>query len=41
MLDVAIVVVVAAGAFMATNLDNLVLMIGLFGRYSDLRFCLV
>lgn len=37
MLDVAIVVVVAAGAFMATNLDNLVLMIGLFGRYSDRR----
>ena len=37
MFDMAIVVVVAAGAFMATNLDNLVLMIGLFGRYSDRR----
>jgi cadmium resistance protein CadD (predicted permease) len=37
MFDVAIVIGVAAGAFMATNLDNLVLMIGLFGRYSDLR----
>ena len=37
MLDVAIVVGVAAGAFVATNLDNLVLMIGLFGRYSDRR----
>jgi cadmium resistance protein CadD (predicted permease) len=37
MLDMAIVVGVAAGAFMATNLDNLVLMVGLFGRYSDRR----
>jgi cadmium resistance protein CadD (predicted permease) len=37
MFDVAIVIGVAAGAFMATNLDNLVLMIGLFGRYSDRR----
>jgi cadmium resistance protein CadD (predicted permease) len=37
MFDAAIVVAVAAGAFMATNLDNLVLMIGLFGRYSDRR----
>ena len=37
MIDVAIVVGVAAGAFIATNLDNLVLMIGLFGRYSDRR----
>lgn len=37
MLDIAVVVGVAAGAFMATNLDNLVLMIGLFGRYSDRR----
>ena len=33
----AIVVSVAAGAFIATNLDNLVLMVGLFGRYSDRR----
>ena len=37
MFDAAIVVAVAAGAFMATTLDNLVLMIGLFGRYSDRR----
>ena len=38
MFDAAIVVAVAAGAFMATNLDNLVLMIGLFGRYDDRRY---
>lgn len=37
MLDSALVVVVSAGAFVATNLDNLVLMVGLFGRYSDRR----
>ena len=37
MLDSALVVVVSAGAFIATNLDNLVLMVGLFGRYSDRR----
>jgi cadmium resistance protein CadD (predicted permease) len=37
MLDVVLVVGVSAGAFMATNLDNLVLMVGLFGRYSDRR----
>ena len=37
MLDSALVVVVSAGAFTATNLDNLVLMVGLFGRYSDRR----
>ena len=38
MLDVAIVIGVAAGAFMATNLDNLVLMVALLGRYSDRRY---
>jgi cadmium resistance protein CadD (predicted permease) len=37
MLDAVFVVGVSAGAFMATNLDNLVLMVGLFGRYSDRR----
>ena len=37
MLDVAFVIAVAAGAFMATNLDNLVLLVALFGRYSDRR----
>ena len=38
MLDVVLVIGVAAGAFMATNLDNLVLLIALFGRYSDRRY---
>lgn len=38
MFDVAFVISVAAGAFVATNLDNLVLLIGLFGRYSDRRY---
>lgn len=38
MLDVAFVIAVAAGAFMATNLDNLVLLVGLLGRYSDRRY---
>ena len=38
MLDLAFVVGVAAGAFMATNLDNLVLLVALFGRYSDRRY---
>ena len=38
MLDVVLVLGVAAGAFMATNLDNLVLLIALFGRYSDRRY---
>lgn len=37
MLDVVFVIGVAAGAFIATNLDNLVLLVGLFGRYSDRR----
>lgn len=37
MLDVAIIIGVAAGAFMATNLDNLVLLVALFGRYDDRR----
>lgn len=37
MLDSVFVIAVASGAFMATNLDNLVLMVALFGRYSDRR----
>ncbi len=37
MLDAALVIGVAAGAFVATNLDNLVLLIALLGRYSDRR----
>ena len=38
MLEIVIVIGVAAGAFMATNLDNLVLLVALFGRYSDRRY---
>ena len=38
MLDMAFVVAIVAGAFIATNLDNLVLLIGLFGRYNDRRY---
>ena len=38
MLDVVFVIGVAAGAFTATNLDNLVLLISLLGRYSDRRY---
>ena len=38
MLDVAFVIAIVAGAFIATNLDNLVLLIGLFGRYADRRY---
>ena len=38
MLDMAFVIAIVAGAFVATNLDNLVLLIGLFGRYNDRRY---
>ena len=38
MLDSLFVIGVASAAFMATNLDNLVLMVALFGRYSDRRY---
>lgn len=38
MLDMAFVIAIVAGAFIATNLDNLVLLIGLFGRYNDRRY---
>ena len=38
MLDSAIVIAIAASAFIATNLDNLVLLVGLLGRYSDRRY---
>jgi cadmium resistance protein CadD (predicted permease) len=38
MLDMAFVIGVAAGAFVATNLDNLILLVALFGRYSDRRY---
>lgn len=38
MLDVAFLIGVVAGAFVATNLDNLVLLVSLFGRYSDRRY---
>jgi len=36
-LDVVIVIGVSAGAFVATNLDNLVLLVALYSRYSDRR----
>mgnify|MGYP001545214772 CR=1 FL=1 len=38
MVDILIVIAIATGAFMATNLDNLVLLVGLLGRYSDRRY---
>lgn len=38
MMDTVIVIAIAASAFIATNLDNLVLLVGLLGRYSDRRF---
>jgi cadmium resistance protein CadD (predicted permease) len=37
MMDSVIVIAIAASAFIATNLDNLVLLVGLLGRYSDRR----
>lgn len=36
--DMVLVVAVAGSAFIATNLDNLVLLVALFGRYSDRRY---
>jgi cadmium resistance protein CadD (predicted permease) len=38
MMDSAIVIGIAASAFIATNFDNLVLLVGLLGRYSDRRY---
>ena len=38
MMDTVIVIAIAASAFIATNLDNLVLLVGLLGRYSDRRY---
>ena len=38
MMDSVIVIAIAASAFIATNLDNLVLLVGLLGRYSDRRY---
>ena len=38
MLDVVFVIGIAAGAFLATNLDNLVMLVALLGRYSDRRY---
>ena len=35
MSDMLLAVAVASGAFIATNLDNLVLLVALFGRFSD------
>lgn len=37
MLEMSSVIAIAAGAFVATNLDNFVLLVALFGRYSDSR----
>ena len=38
MIDLVFAVAIAAGAFMATNLDNLVLLVVFLGRYSDRRY---
>lgn len=38
MVDAILVIGIAASAYMATNFDNLVLMVGLLGRYSDRRY---
>ena len=37
MIDAVIVIAIASSAFMATNFDNLVLLVGLLGRYDDRR----
>ena len=37
MLEIGSVIAIAASAFMATNLDNFVLLVALFGRYSGRR----
>lgn len=36
--DMVLAIAVAGSAFIATNLDNLVLLVALFGRYSDRRY---
>jgi cadmium resistance protein CadD (predicted permease) len=38
MIDIVIVIAIASSAFMATNFDNLILLVGLLGRYNDRRY---